>query len=147
MSQLAQVIAAAGPDIAAYASAQPGQDRFVSLDDGEYDANRAYVLEAVYEGYLLHYGEPRAFVGMDPDLRLLAGDALYAQGLAALADAGDMEAVEELSDLISLCAWAEAEGRRELVERLWDASSRRLLGGRGDGARTEVAGDLAQGAQ
>lgn len=142
MSNLAKVIAVAGPDIAAYAHPQPGSDRFVSMGD---DENRAYVLEAVYEGYLLHYGEPRAFVGMDPDLRLLAGDALYAQGLAALSDAGDMEAVEELSDLISLCAWAEAEGRRELVQRLWDASSRRLLGGRGEGARAEVAADLAQG--
>jgi hypothetical protein len=144
VSQLAQVIASAGPDIAAYASSQPGPDRFVSLGE---DGNRAYVLEAVYEGYLLHYGEPRAFVGMDPDLRLLAGDALYAQGLAALAEAGDMEAVAELSDLISLCAWAEAEGRSELVERLWDASSRRLLGGRGEGARAEVEPDLAKGAQ
>jgi hypothetical protein len=109
------------------------------------DENRAYVLEAVYEGYLLHYGEPRAFTGMDADLRLLAGDALYAQGLARLSEARDMEAVEELSDLISLCAWAEAEGRREVVERLWDASSRRLLGGTGKGARSEVAADLAQG--
>ena len=47
--------------------------------------DRAFVLEAVREGYLLHYGEPRAFEGMDPDLRLLAGDALYALGLARLA--------------------------------------------------------------
>ena len=30
----------------------------------------------------MHYGEPRAFTGMDDDLRLLAGDALYALGLA-----------------------------------------------------------------
>ena len=60
------------------------------------------MLEAVYEGYLMHYGEPRAFAGMDADLRLLAGDALYALGLARLAEAGDLEAVAELSDLISL---------------------------------------------
>ena len=46
------------------------------------------MLEAVYEAYLLHYGEPRAFVGMDADLRLLAGDALYAQGLERLAEPG-----------------------------------------------------------
>ena len=143
MSRLARVIERSGPDLAPFGRPEPGPDRFVALTE---DDNRAYVLEAVYEGYLLHYGEPRAFTGMDADLRLLAGDALYAQALAALAEEGDMEAVEELSDLISLCAWAEAEGRRELVERLWDASSRRLLGGTGPGARAEVAADLAQGA-
>ena len=137
MTNLARVVAEAGPDIAAYASPELGPDRFASSDD-----SRGYVLEAVYEGYLLHYGEPRAFTGMDPDLRLLAGDALYAQALARLAELGDMDAVGELADLISLCAWAEAEGRRDLAERLWEASSRRLLDGTGAGARSEVAPDL-----
>ena len=140
MSNLAELVAAVGPDLAAHANPQPGPDRFDSMADD----SRAYVLEAVYEGYLLHYREPRAFVEMDADLRLLAGDALYAQGLARLAELGDMEAVGELSDLISLCAWAEAAGRRDLVDRLWDASARRLLGGGGGGARAEVAADLAQ---
>jgi len=139
VSNLAELIASVGPDLAAHANPQPGPDRFDSLGDD----CRAYVLEAVYEAYLLHYGEPRAFVGMDPDMRLLAGDALYAQGLARLAERGDMEAVGELSDLISLCAWAEAAGSRPLVDRLWDASARRLLGGTGDGARAEVEPDLA----
>jgi hypothetical protein len=141
VSNLARLIAAAGPDLAAHANPRPGTDRFASSGDDP----RAYVLEAVYEAYLLHYAEPRAFVGMDADLRLLAGDALYAQGLARLAELGDMEAVGELADLISLCAWAEAAGRRELVERLWDASSRRLLDGSGEGARAEVAPELAHG--
>ena len=141
MSNLAALIAAAGPDLAPHANPSPGADRFVSPDG---DSSRAYVLEAVYEAYLLHYGEPRAFVGMDPDLRLLAGDALYAQGLARLAERGDLEAVGELADLISLCAWAEAAGRRDLVEQLWEASSRRLLGGTGKGARAEVAAELAR---
>jgi hypothetical protein len=140
VSNLANLIAAAGPDLAAHANPQPGPDRFESLRDD----SRAYVLEAVYEAYLLHYGEPRAFVGMDADLRLLAGDALYAQGLARLADLGDMEAVSELTDLISLCAWAESAGRHDLVDTLWDSSARRLLGGTGPGARAEVAADLAR---
>ena len=140
MSNLDKVIAAAGPDLAAHANPAPGPDRFPSAGEDQ----RAYVLEAVYEAYLLHYGEPRAFVGMDDDLRLLAGDALYAQGLARLAELGDMEAVSELADLISLCAWAESEGRRDLADALWDASARRLLSGTGPGARAEVAGDLAQ---
>ena len=141
MSNLAELVAAVGPDLAAHANPQPGPDRFDSMADD----SRAYVLEAVYEGYLLHYRDPRAFTGMDADLRLLAGDALYAHALARLAELGDMEAVGELADLISLCAWAEAAGRRDLVDRLWDASSRRLLGGGGEGARAEVAADLAQG--
>jgi hypothetical protein len=141
MSNLDELIAAAGPDLAAHANPQPGPDRFDSPND---DA-RAYVLEAVYEAYLLHYGESRAFVGMDADLRLLAGDALYAQGLARLAERGDTEAVSELADLISLCAWAESAERRDVVEMLWDASARRLLGRTGPGARAEVAERLAQG--
>jgi hypothetical protein len=52
--------------------------------------------------------------------------------------------VSELADLISLCAWSESAGRRDLVEALWEASARRLLDGTGEGARAEVAGHLAQ---
>jgi len=129
VSNLAELIAQVGPDLAAHANPKPGPDRF----DSPGDDCRAYVLEAVYEAYLLHYGESRAFVDMDPDLRLLAGDALYALGLSRLAEDGDMEAVGELSDLISQCAQAEAEGRRDEVEALWDASERRLLGPIGQG--------------
>jgi hypothetical protein len=84
------------------------------------------VLEAVYEGYLMHYGNPRLFGGMDPDLQLLAGDALYALGLSRLAEAGDLEAVAELSDLISLSAQAHAENRGDEAEVLWDASAAKL---------------------
>ena len=61
----------------------------------------ALVVESVREGYLLHYGEPRVVVGADADLRLLAGDYLYALGLERLAGLGDLPAVRELSDLIS----------------------------------------------
>ena len=67
---------------------------------GEY----ALVVESVREGYLLHYGEPRVVVGADADLALLAGDYLYALGLERLAALGDLEAIRELSDLISLSA-------------------------------------------
>ena len=51
------------------------------------------MIEAVREGYLLHYGEPRIVVGADTDLALLAGDYLYALGLERLAALGDLEAV------------------------------------------------------
>ena len=124
MSSLAEVIAAADPALASHAVSDPGPGRFEDLD-----GMRGFVLEAVYEGYLMHYGEPRAFSGMDPDLRLLAGDALYALGLSRLADAGDLEAVAVLSDLISGSAHAHAEGRPEEAEALWQSSSDRLRGG------------------
>jgi hypothetical protein len=123
---LTEIAAAAGPSLAPYAVAEPGPERF----DGGL-GERLFVLEAVYEGYLLHYGEPRLFRGMDPDLRLLAGDALYALGLARLAESGDLPAVAELSDLISRSAQAHAEGNGDAAERLWDASARAL----GPGAR------------
>jgi hypothetical protein len=64
----------------------------------------ALIVEAVREGYLLHYGEPRVVRGADPDLALLGGDYLYAIGLERLAGLGDLEAVGQLSDLISLAA-------------------------------------------
>lgn len=118
MSALAEVAAAAPPQLAAHAVAEPGPDRF--------DGPRAFVLEAVYEGYLMHYGEPRAFAGMDGDLRLLAGDALYALGLARLADAGDTRAVAVLADLIAACARAHAAGRPEDAERAWKAGAAEL---------------------
>jgi hypothetical protein len=121
MSTLAEIIEAADPALAPYAVADPGPARFGGLD-----GTRGFVLEAVYEGYLMHYGEPRAFTGMDEDLRLLAGDALYALGLSRLAEAGDLEAVAALSDLISRSAQAHAEGRPEEAEALWEASAQSL---------------------
>ena len=139
MSTLARVADAADPAVAAHARPDPGPGRFEHVPDPD----RAFVLEAVHEGYLMHYGEPTAFEGMDSDLRLLGGDALYALGLARLADAGDVDAVSELSDLISLCAWAHAEGRPELAETAWHAAAARLGAGEGGGARAAVAARLA----
>ena len=111
-------ITSADPALAPYARADTPEPRFdTELGD------RLFVLEAVYEGYLLHYGEPRLFEGMDEDLRLLAGDALYALGLARLAETGDLPAVGELAELISSSARAHAEGRGTEAEALWDASA------------------------
>lgn len=132
MSALAQVVEAVEPTLARHAVRDPGPDRFSSLVE---DPCRLFVLEAVYEGYLMHYGTPRAFAGMDPDLRLLAGDALYALGLARLAERGDVTAVAELADLISLAARAQAESSPELAESLWLATARALSEDGGPGAR------------
>ncbi len=132
MSALAAVVDAVEPSLAAHAKSDIGPDRF---DFAGADPDRLFVLEAVYEGYLMHYATPRAFAGMDSDMRLLAGDALYALGLSRLAECGDLAAVVELSDLISLTAQAQAERCPERAERLWEASARALAGGGGDGAR------------
>ena len=84
---------------------------------GEY----SLVVEAVYEGYLLHYGEPRLLAGHDSDLALLAGDYLYALGIERLAALGDARAVAELAELIGLCAQLHAEGRAEEAPAHWRA--------------------------
>lgn len=138
MSILVELVAAASTTLSPHAVAEPGPGRFERVLD---DPDRLFVLEAVYEGYLMHYGTPRAFSGMDDDLRLLAGDALYALGLSRLAKRGDVQAVAELSDLISLAAQAHADDRPELAEELWDASAR-ALSGRGPGARAVLGGRL-----
>src|SRR6201999_3642165 len=114
MSALAEVIAKTDPALREHGVADPQGALYDHLDP-----DRAYVLEAVREGYELHYGEPRAFAGMEPDLRLLAGDALYAQGLARLAELGDLPAIAELADLISSCAHAHATGEADRVPGLW----------------------------
>jgi hypothetical protein len=121
MSVLGEIVSAADPALAEYAVEDAGPERFAAVE-----GVRGFVLEAVYEGYLMHYGEPRAFRGMDADLRLLAGDALYALGLSRLADTGDLEAVAFLSDLISGSARAHAEGRPQDAEALWESSSAAL---------------------
>ena len=95
-----------------------------ATDPGEY----ALVVEAVREGYLLHYGAPRLLSGHDPDLALLAGDYLYALGLDRLATLGDDLAIGVLSDLISDCAQSHAEGRAPEVPDLWRAAALAIAG-------------------
>jgi hypothetical protein len=76
------------------------------------------LVEAIREGYLLHYETPRLIEGADGDLRLLAGDYLYALGLEMLAARGDLDAVRELADLISLSAQVHAENGNASPDRL-----------------------------
>jgi len=86
-------------------------------------ARYALLVEAIREGYLLHYGEGRVVAPDDPDLALLAGGQLYAIGLAELAALGDLEAVAELTDVISLAAAAQAVADEALAEAVWDAGA------------------------
>jgi hypothetical protein len=82
------------------------------------------LIEAIYEGYLLHYAAPRVVRVPDADLRLLAGDRLYAIGLARLVDLGDTLAVAELADTITLSALAQGAGSRALADAVWTAGAR-----------------------
>jgi hypothetical protein len=81
------------------------------------------LLEMIHEGSRLHYGGARLFSGQDQDLCLLVGDWLYAAGLARLAAIGDLEAVGELADLISLLAQAQAREQPELAAAIWEAGA------------------------
>jgi hypothetical protein len=96
-------------------------------------AEYAFVVEAVREGYLLHYGEPRLLRGQDQDLALLAGDYLYALGIERLAALGDAEAIAALATLIGRCAQLHAEERQDEVPVLWRATAL-AVGGRKHGS-------------
>jgi hypothetical protein len=101
------------------------------------------------EGYLLHYSAPRLLAGADSDLALLAGDYLYALGLERLAALGDLDAVRELADLISLAAQAHGGDRdRERARReataLWLASTV-AVGCGGSGTHAEAKESLRAG--
>jgi len=91
-------------------------------------------LETIYEGYLVHYGRSRLFAPPDSDTALLLGDYLYAQGLVHIAATGNVDAVADLAELISLCAQARADGRNGGAAA-WAATAARLGAGDLDGAR------------
>jgi hypothetical protein len=106
------------------------------------------LVEAIYEGYLLHYGSPRVVLVPDADLRLLAGDRLYAMGLARLVRLGDTFAVAELADTITLSALAQGAGSEKLAEVVWDAGARAVGWGTSDAhkrAKALVAAGDAEG--
>jgi hypothetical protein len=102
------------------------------------DERFALATESIYEGYLLHYGRPRLFRPGDRDTAVLLGDYLYAHGLVRLASFGDVAAVSDLAELISLCTQLRADGRGTGVHTLdgiaWAATTALL--GAGD-ARLE----------
>lgn len=84
-------------------------------------ARYAFVVEAIREGYLCHYGESRLLEIPDPDLALLAGDLLYAIGLNELSGLDDLQSTGILSDLIRVAADLRAEGRDDQAATLWVA--------------------------
>jgi hypothetical protein len=93
------------------------------------------VVEAIYEGYLLHYGTSRVMLVSEADLGLLAGDQLYAIGLARLVGLGDTAAVVELADMITLSALAQGAGDPALAKAVWTAGARAVGWGSSDAHR------------
>ena len=103
-------------------------------------ARHALGLETIYEGYLVHYGRPRLFGPPDADAALLLGDYLYAHGLVRIAASGDVAAVADLAELISLCAQGHADGR-DGDGPAWAATAALL----GAGGLEEARADLRLG--
>jgi len=106
------------------------------------EAEYELLLEMILEGSRLHYGQPRVVCPEEPDLALLLGDQLYALGLSRLAALGDLEAITELADVISLVAQAQAVDDLELAEAVWEAGS--IAVGWGGGEALEAAKALAR---
>lgn len=83
----------------------------------------AAAVGAVREGWRQHYAGPQEQGACDPDLALLVGDRRYAEGLERLAALGDLPAIVELADVISLCAVAHAAGDQGLADAAWQAGA------------------------
>lgn len=110
---------------------------FSPLAEGRF----ALAIESIYEGYLLHYGRPRLFAPADRDLSVLLGDYLYAHGLVRLAAHGNVTAVADLAELISLCTQLRAAcADPELDWAVWAATAALL--GSGDPALEEARAAL-----
>jgi hypothetical protein len=122
---------------------EPGEREPVFSVLGE--ARFALGLETIYEGYLVHYGRPRLFAPADAEVALLLGDYLYAHGLVRISDLGDVGAVADLAELISLCAQLQADGGRAGDGEAWAATAATLGDGVLDDARAALrdGGDAA----
>jgi hypothetical protein len=114
-----------GPPTDAPSLDVPGPAQLAAAGPRTRGQEREYelLLEMILEGHRLHYGQPLVVRPDDPDLALLLGDQLYALGLARLAELGDLDAVAELADVISLVAQAHTASDRDLAEAVWEAGA------------------------
>jgi hypothetical protein len=121
---MATLVAADAPNGSARNTPGPAQTAASGPRAARARAEYELLVETIYEGYLLHYGAGRVVAPAEADLGLLAGDRLYALGLARLVALGDAEAVAELADTITLSALAQAAGEPELAQAVWEAGAR-----------------------
>jgi hypothetical protein len=139
MDAFDEIAAAASAESPLWAAAlRPPDERartavFSVLAPSEYELG----LETVYEAYLVHYGRPRLFAPGEESERVLLGDYLYAHGLVRVSDAGGVEAVAAMADLISRCASLRAAGEDGDGEAWVDAA--RALGGEPTGDAVATA--------
>jgi len=113
LAQLRELVAAEGGELAGTLVEEPTGEAFGPLVAAaerchEHAAGYALLVESILEGYLVHYQRPRLVEPPDENLRLLAGDYLYALGLSRLAAIGDLPAVGQLAEVIGLCSQAHA---------------------------------------
>src|SRR5262249_18505997 len=94
-------------------------------------------LETVYEAYLVHYGRPRLFATGEDSERVLLGDYLYAHGLVRISEAGGVDAVATMAELISRCASLRAAGEPGDGEA-WITATRALGGDAEDNAEADA---------
>jgi hypothetical protein len=125
------------PDTEHFADAPPSPATLAAEGPRALGLREEYelLIEAIYEGYLLHYATPRVLLVPEADVGLLAGDRLYAMGLARLVALEDTDAVLELADTITLSALAQGAGELELAEAVWSAGARAVGWGSSDSHR------------
>ncbi len=114
LAELAEEIVAVRPSASGPAQLAASGPR-ASGHEHEYEL----LLELILAGSRLHYAATK----VEPDVALLLGDQLYALGLRRLAVLGDLEAVAELGDVISLVARAQAGGDADLADAVWRAGA------------------------
>ncbi len=120
---VADVLAAPAPG--AEGLDRPGPAQVAAAGPRARGQEREYelLIEMILEGYRLHYSAPLVVRPDDVDLALLLGDQLYALGLSRLAALGDVNAVVELADVISLVAQAHTAADGDLAEAVWEAGA------------------------
>ena len=146
LARLRELVAAEGEAISPALGDVPGEDALGPLVEAAAAARTnpfeyAVVVESVLEGYLLHCGRSRLLDTSDDDLRLLAGDYMYALGLSRLARLEDLAAVRALADLISLSARHRAAGSddADMLAGLWALSALAVGGGPWKGYEQAIA--------
>ena len=128
MTGAAETIAAeAGRESRLWAAALLAEPDWVPVFSPLVPARFALGLETIYEAYLVHFGRARLFTAGEESERVLLGDYLYAHGLVRIAEAGGVEAVAAMAELISRCAALRAGGEAGEGDAWIDAV--RALGG------------------